>query len=91
LAGELRDSDFSQKFILSAVKEEALPIQLVLGKVIRAYGAAEFAKLAKMPKARVLRAIDRRRNPSQETLSRLLKPFGLTVTVAPIEGGRRAA
>jgi DNA-binding phage protein len=90
LAKDLRDIDFAQKFILSAVEDESLPLQMVLGKVIRAYGVKEFAKLVKMPSSNLLRAINPKHNPTQETLSRLLKPFGLAVTVAPIKTGKRA-
>jgi DNA-binding phage protein len=91
LANDLRNTSFAQKFILAAVEEEGLPLQAVLGKVIRAYGVKEFAKLVKMPSSNVLRAINPKHNPTQETLSRLLKAFGLTVTVVPIKAGKRAA
>lgn len=92
LAEDLRNIKFAQKFILAAIKEELLPIRAVLGTVIRAYGVKGFAKLVKMPSSNVLRAINPKHNPTQETLSRLLKPFGLAVTVAPIKkDGKRAA
>jgi DNA-binding phage protein len=91
LAKDLRNFKFAHKFILVAIQEESMPLQIVLGKVIRAYGVKEFAKLVKMPSSNVLRAINPKHNPTQETLSRLLKPFGLAVTVAPIKTGKRAA
>lgn len=86
LANDLRDFNFAQKFILSAVKDESLPIQAALDKVICAYGVKEFAKLVKMRSSNVLRTINPKHNPSLEKLSRLLKPFGFTVTVAPTKG-----
>jgi len=41
----------------------------------------------------VLRAINPRHNPTQDTLNRLLRPFKLRLTLAPLEPskGRRAA
>lgn len=92
LAEELRDMAFAREFIMVAVKEEAIPLQAVLGKVIRLHGVKEFSKLVKMPSSNILRAINPKHNPTQETLSRLLKPFGLMMTVAPIKkDGKKAA
>jgi DNA-binding phage protein len=56
----------------------------VLGKVIRLTGVKEFAEKAGMAAPNVLRAINPRHNPTQETLDRLLKPFGLRLGLAPI-------
>ncbi len=38
-----------------------------------------------MASPNLLRAINPRHNPTQETLNRLLRPFGLKLSVAPIE------
>lgn len=83
LATDLRDPQFAREFIVAAIAE-GVSIQVALGKAIRAYGVKEFAKKARMASPNVLRATDPRHNPTHETLNRLLKPFGLTVTVAPI-------
>jgi len=91
LAEDLRNTKFAQKFILAAIEEESLKPQTVLGKVIHAYGVKEFSKLVKMPSSNVLRAINPKHNPTLETLSRLFKPFGLAVTVAPIKKDRKRA
>lgn len=67
--------------------------QVALGKVIRAMGPKEFAAKVRMASPNVLRAINPRHNPTQDTLNRLLRPFKLRLTLAPIEPskGRRAA
>ncbi len=83
LSQDLRNPAFAQVFILSSI-EEGIAVQAALGKVIRALGVKEFAKKVKMASPNVLRAIDSRHNPTQETLNRLLKPFGLCLSVAPI-------
>ena len=45
--------------------------------VIRAMGVKEFAAKVRMASPNVLRAINPRHNPTQDTLNRLLKPFRL--------------
>jgi DNA-binding phage protein len=90
LAKDLRDSKFVKEFIQAAL-EEGLPIQVVLGKVIRAYGVKEFSKKAKIPGPNIVRAIDPRHNPTQETLNRLLRPFGLKLSVSPIDKRTKSA
>ena len=84
LAKDLKDPEFAMEFILSAV-EEGMSLQQVLGKVIRCYGIKEFAKKVRIPSSNVSRAINPKHNPTQKTLNKLLKPFGLKLTVAPIE------
>jgi len=92
LAQDLRDKDFAREFLLSAI-EEGVPIQRALGKVIRAMGVKEFAAKVGMASPNLLRAINPRHNPTQETLNRLLKPFRLKLSLALIEKhkGRHAA
>lgn len=92
LAHDLQDQEFSREFLL-AVIEEGVPIQVALAKVIRATGVREFAAKVGMASPNVLRAIDRRYNPTQRTLNRLLRPFNLRLSFAPIEAPtrRRAA
>jgi DNA-binding phage protein len=76
-----------------AAMDEGVPIQVALGKVIRATGVKEFAARVRMASPNVLRAIDPGHNPTQRTLNRLLRPFKLRLSLARIEGprGRRAA
>ena len=91
LAKDLRDLAFAQKFIVSALEDENLPLQVVLGKVIRAYGVKEFAKLIKMPSSNLIRALGPKANPTQDTVNRLLRPFNLGITVVPLKVGKKAA
>ena len=92
LAHDLQDPKFAREFLLGAV-EEGVPVQVALGKVIRAMGVKEFAAKVRMASPNVLRAINPRHNPTQDTLNRLLRPFKLRLTLAPLEPpkGRRAA
>lgn len=83
LAEDLRDPAFAREFLLGAI-DEGVPLQLALGKVVRAMGIKEFAAKVKMASPNVLRAIAPRHNPTQETLNRLLKPFQLRLSLAPI-------
>jgi len=83
LAADLRDATFAREFLLAAV-DEGVSIQVALGKVIRAMGLKEFAAKIQMAGPNVLRAIDPRHNPTQATLDRLLKPFGLRLSLTPI-------
>jgi DNA-binding phage protein len=90
LAQDLTNAEFAREFLMASI-EEGVSIQLALAKVIRAMGVKEFAAKVRMASPNVLRAINPRHNPTQDTLSRLLKPFRLKLTVAPIGSKRRAA
>jgi len=90
LAKDLRDSVFAREFLVAAL-EEGLSIQVALGKVVRAYGVKEFSRKTKIASSNLLRAINPRHNPTQDTLNRLLKPFGLMVAVMPIPEKKRIA
>src|SRR5262245_57785929 len=84
LAQDLRDQDFAREFLLAAIEED-ISIQHALGKVIRAMGVKEFAAKVGMASPNLLRAINPRHNPTQQTLNRLLKPFRLRLSLAVIE------
>jgi DNA-binding phage protein len=88
LAQDLRDMKFARKFLLAAI-EEGVSIQIALGKVIRAIGIKEFSAQIGIAGPNILRAINSRHNPTQETLNRLLKPFKLRLSLAPIEEPKR--
>ena len=88
LAKDLHDPAFAREFLLAAI-EEGATIQEALGKVVRAYGVKEFSRKIAIAAPNVLRAINPRHNPTQETLNRMLTPFGLKVSVAPVQAGRR--
>ncbi len=87
LAEDLRDMDFAREFLLAAM-EDGVSVQRALGKVIRAMGVKEYAALVHMAGPNVLRAINPRHNPTQETLNRLLRPFRLRLSLAPIDQRR---
>ncbi|MEO8604656.1 MAG: hypothetical protein ABI629_18960 [bacterium] len=58
-------------------------------RVIRARGVKEFAETVGMPSPNLLRAIHPRHNPTQQTLGRLLEPFGLRIGLAERKSNRR--
>lgn len=92
LAQDLKDREFAREFLMAAM-DEGVPIQVALGKVIRAMGVKEFAEQVRMASPNVLRAINPRHNLTQVTLNRLLEPFELRLSLAKIDGpqGRHAA
>jgi DNA-binding phage protein len=47
-------------------------------------GVKEFAKKIGMESPNLLRAIKPRHNPTQATINRLLTPFGLKLSLAPV-------
>ncbi len=88
LAKRLRNPTFARAFLLAAI-DEGLTIQQALGKIIRAIGITEFAAQVGMPRSNVQRAIRPQHNPTQETLNRLLAPFRLRLSLAPLPTSRR--
>ena len=88
LAEDLRDAAFAREFLLASI-DEGVPVQAALGKVIRAMGVKEYAIKVRMASPNVLRAVNARHNPTFVTLNRLLRPFRLRLTLAPIAEHRR--
>ena len=84
LAEDLRDQRFAREFLLAAI-DEGVPLQVALAKVVRAMGVKEFAARVRMASPNLLRALNSRHNPTQDTLNRLLKPFRLKLSLAPID------
>ena len=89
LAQDQRDPRFAREFLLAAI-EEGVSIQIALGKVIRAIGIKEFSAKIGIASPNILRAINPRHNPTQDTLNRVLKPFKLKLSLAPIEEPKRS-
>jgi len=83
LANDLKNPEFAREFLLAAI-EEGVSLQQALGKVIRAMGVKEFAEKIGMESPNLLRAINPHHNPTQTTIDRLLAPFGLKLSLAPI-------
>lgn len=88
LAEDLRDPEFAREFLLAAV-EDGVAVQKALGKMIRAMGVKEYAAMTGIASPNVLRAIRAGHNPTQATLDRMLRPFGLKLSVAPIPAAQR--
>ena len=72
-----------------AAIEEGVPIQVASGKVIRAIGIKEFSAKVGIASSNILRAIHPRHNPTPATLNRLLKPFKLKLSLAPLDEPKR--
>ena len=85
LAEDLRDPEFAREFLLAAIDDD-VSVQRALGKVVRAMGVKEYAARVRMASPNVLRAISPGHNPTQDTLNRLLRPFGLRLSLAPLDG-----
>src|SRR5258707_15809668 len=83
LAEDLQDPEFARQFLTAAV-EDGVPLKIALAKVIRANGEKEFSQSVGMPSPNVLRAINPKNNPTQETLERLLKRFCVRSGLAQI-------
>ena len=92
LSRDLRDPAFAREFLRAAI-EDGGSLQHALGKAVRAIGVKEFADRIGMASPNLLRAIHPRHNPTQETLNRLLRPFALRLSLAPLsrKGGKHAA
>jgi DNA-binding phage protein len=84
LAQDLRDPTFTREFPVASI-DERVPLQVPLGKVIRALDVRKRAARVRMASPNVLRAMSPRHNPTQDTLNRLLRPFRLRLSLAPIE------
>lgn len=74
---------------MTAAVEDGVPLKVALAKVIRATGVKEFSQSIGMPGPNVLSAIHPRSNPTQETLERLLRPFGLRIGLAEVKPRRK--
>ncbi len=88
LAEDLRDPTFAREFLMASI-DEGVAIQVALARVVRAMGVKEFAAKVRMASPNVLRALNPRHNPTQATINRLLRPFRLRLSLAPIEGSKR--
>src|SRR5512136_371836 len=89
LAEDLRNREFAREFLMAAM-EEGIPLQLALGKVVRATGVKEFAIKVGIESPNLLRAINPRHNPTQATINRILRPLGLRLSLAPIQKSKRS-
>jgi DNA-binding phage protein len=66
LAKDLTNPALARKFLFAAI-DEGIPVQLALGKVIRAMGVKESAESIGMQSPNLLRTINPRHNPTQRS------------------------
>jgi DNA-binding phage protein len=85
---DLNDPSFTRELLLAAV-DDGVPFREALGDIIRGIGVKEFASRVGMPGPHLVRAVDPAHNPTQETLERLLRPFGLRLGLTPIQRRKR--
>lgn len=88
LAQDLRNKAFAKEFILSSAAE-GIPLQQVLAKIIKAYGVKEFSEKTGIAAPNLLRISNPKHNPTMATLDKILKPFGLRISVTNL--GRQKA
>lgn len=81
LSQDLRDPEFVREFLIATV-EDGDDIQKALGFVARTMGVKEFAEEVGMPSSNVLRAINHGHNPTMATLEKMLRPFGVRLSLA---------
>jgi DNA-binding phage protein len=89
LAKDLHDPKFAKEFIVAAL-EDGMDLKDVLKKVILAIGLKEVGKKVGMKSPNLSRVLGLKGNPTQETFNRLLKPFGLKLSVAPLSKKKAA-
>ena len=85
---DLNDPAFASELMLAGV-ENGMTLRQALGDIIRGIGVKEFASKVGMPGPHVVRAVDPTHNPTEETLERLLRPFGLRLGLTPIQRRKR--
>jgi DNA-binding phage protein len=84
LANDFKDTTFVRAFINAAL-DEGIPIQQVLRKLVDVVGLKETSKKTKMPSPNIVRVLNPKHNPTLETLNRILRPFGLKLSVTMIQ------
>ncbi len=84
LANDFKDTTFVRAFINAAL-DEGIPIQQVLRKLVDVVGLKETSKKTKIPSPNLVRALNPKHNPTLDTLNRILRPFGLKLSVTMIE------
>ncbi len=89
LAKDLKNPQFAREFLLAAM-DEGISLQHALGKIVRAMGVKEFSEKIGMESPNLLRAIDPRHNPTQATINRMVRPFGLKLSLTPIGRPKRS-
>jgi len=85
LAKRLRgNSEFAREYLLGLI-EEGLELKQALREFISAYGVKEYAIKVKMASPNLLRSLRAGASITDATYTKLLKPLGLHLSVAPRE------
>jgi probable addiction module antidote protein len=84
LQKQLKKPKFARAYVEAALKE-GIPLQTVLGQVIRAMGVVEYASKVGMAAPNLHRILRSKANPTLDTLQTLLSPLGLRITVIESE------
>ncbi len=82
LLEDLKDPE-SAKLFMEACLDEGVPLQVALGKVLKAQGMAKVARKTKIALPNVIRAVRENSNPTYDTLTKLLGVVGLDLSVRP--------
>lgn len=82
LSQELKDLSFARGFLLGLL-EAGDDLQIALGRLIRAYGVKEFARLVKIEESVIQQAVTPGHDPTIEILEKLLAPLKLSLGVKP--------
>ena len=92
LLEDLKDPE-SAKLFMEACLDEGVPLQVALGKVLKAQGMAKVARKTKIALPNVVRAVRENSNPTYDTLTKLLGAVGLDLSVRPkaVPAHRKAA
>jgi DNA-binding phage protein len=86
LAKRLKNTGYARDFVIACL-DEGLPIQVALGKVVRAYGVKEFAKKIHMAPSNLVRALNPdTKSLTTKTLNQILKPLGLELSLKRSSG-----
>jgi probable addiction module antidote protein len=88
LQKQLKKPKFAHAYIKAALKD-GIPLQTILGQVIRAMGVVEYAAKVGMAAPNLHRILRSNANPTLDTLQVLLAPLGLRISV--IENSCRKA
>ncbi len=83
LAHDFKDSSFVREFVNAAL-DEGVSIQEVLRKLVDVVGLKETSRKTNMPSPNILRALNPKHNPTLDTLNKILRPFGLKLSVTMI-------
>lgn len=88
LMEDLKDPEFAKGFV-EACLEEGVPLQVALGKVVKAQGYFFVARKVHMAVPNVMRAVQPKANPTIATMNKLLHGVGLKFAVGFLKAPNR--